>query len=54
MTLDPREQDIVALRFAAELSHAEIAKVLRISETSAGTRLHRALEKLRKACDDDA
>jgi RNA polymerase sigma-70 factor (ECF subfamily) len=54
MTLDPREQDIVALKFAGDLSHAEIAKVLRISESNAGTRLHRALEKLRKACDDDA
>ncbi len=53
-TLDPREQDIVALKFAGELSHAEIAKVLRISESNAGTRLHRALEKLRKACDDRA
>jgi RNA polymerase sigma-70 factor (ECF subfamily) len=54
MTLDPREQDIVALKFAGELSHTEIAKVLRISESNAGTRLHRALEKLRKACDDRA
>jgi RNA polymerase sigma-70 factor (ECF subfamily) len=53
-SLDPRERDIVALKFAGELSHAEIAKVLRISESNAGTRLHRALEKLRKACDDDA
>ena len=26
----------------------------RISESNAGTRLHRALEKLRKACDEDA
>jgi len=54
MTLDAREQDIVALKFAGDLSHAEIAKVLRISESNAGTRLHRALEKLRKACDEDA
>jgi RNA polymerase sigma-70 factor (ECF subfamily) len=54
ITLDPREQDIVALKFAGELSHTEIAKVLRISESNAGTRLHRALEKLRKACDDRA
>jgi RNA polymerase sigma factor (sigma-70 family) len=54
MTLDPREQEIVALKFAGELGNAEIAKVLRISESNAGTRLHRALEKLRKACDDHA
>jgi RNA polymerase sigma factor (sigma-70 family) len=54
ITLDAREQDIVALKFAGDLSHSEIAKVLRISESAAGTRLHRALEKLRKACNDDA
>ena len=54
MTLDAREQEIVALKFAAELANSEIAKVLRISESNAGTRLHRALEKLRKACDDNA
>jgi RNA polymerase sigma-70 factor (ECF subfamily) len=54
MTLDPREQEMVALKYAGELSNAEIAKVLRISESNAGTRLHRALEKLRKACDDSA
>jgi RNA polymerase sigma-70 factor, ECF subfamily len=53
-TLDPRERDIVALKYSGELSHAEIAKVLRISESNAATRLHRALEKLRKACDDNA
>ena len=51
-SLDPRERDLVALKFAAGLSNAEIARVLRISESNAGTRLHRALEKLRKACDD--
>jgi RNA polymerase sigma-70 factor (ECF subfamily) len=53
-TLDPREREIVALKFAGGLGNAEIAKVLRISESNAGTRLHRALEKLRKACDDHA
>src|ERR687888_203471 len=53
-TLDPREREIVALKFAGELGNAAIANVLRISESNAGTRLHRALEKLRKACDDNA
>jgi RNA polymerase sigma-70 factor (ECF subfamily) len=53
-TLDPHEREIVSLKFAGGLGNAEIAKVLRISETNAGTRLHRALEKLRKACDDHA
>jgi len=40
----------VALKFFADLGHAEIARVLDISESNAGTLLHRALTKLRKAC----
>jgi RNA polymerase sigma factor (sigma-70 family) len=53
-TLDPRERDLVSLKFAGGLSNAEIARVLRMSESNAGTRLHRAIEKLRKACHDHA
>jgi RNA polymerase sigma factor (sigma-70 family) len=53
-TLDPRERDLVSLKFAGGLSNAEIARVLRISESNVGTRLHRAIEKLRKACHDHA
>jgi RNA polymerase sigma-70 factor (ECF subfamily) len=53
-TLDPRERDLVALKFFAGLTNAEIARVLRISESNTGTRLHRTLERLREACDDDA
>jgi RNA polymerase sigma factor (sigma-70 family) len=51
-TLDGAERDLLALKFSAGLSNAEIAAVLRLSETAAGTRLHRTLTKLRKACDD--
>jgi RNA polymerase sigma-70 factor, ECF subfamily len=53
-TLEPRERDLVALKFSGGLSNAEIARVLRISESNAGTRLHRTIEKLREACDDNA
>jgi RNA polymerase sigma-70 factor, ECF subfamily len=53
-TLEPAERDLVALKFAGGLTNAELARVLHISETNAGTRLHRAMTKLRKACDDDA
>jgi RNA polymerase sigma factor (sigma-70 family) len=49
-SLDPRDRDLVALKFAGGLSNAEIARVVRISESNVGTRLHRAVEKLRKAC----
>jgi RNA polymerase sigma-70 factor, ECF subfamily len=50
--LDGHERDLISLKFSGGLSNAEIARVLGLSETNAGTRLHRALTKLRKACDD--
>ena len=49
--LDGRERDLLALKFSGGLSNAEIAAVLGITETAAGTRLHRTMTKLRKACD---
>jgi RNA polymerase sigma-70 factor, ECF subfamily len=48
--LSPRERELVALKFFAGLSNSEIAQVLRISESNAGTRLHRVIDKLREAC----
>jgi RNA polymerase sigma factor (sigma-70 family) len=53
-TLDGKERDLIALKFSGGLSNAEIARVLGMSETNAGTRLHRALTKLRKACNEDS
>jgi RNA polymerase sigma-70 factor (ECF subfamily) len=49
--LDDRERELVALKFFAGLSNAEIADVLGISESNAGTKLHRVVTKLREACD---
>ena len=51
-TLDPRERDLVALKFSGGLTNAEIARVLGTTESNAGTRLHRTVTKLRKACDE--
>jgi RNA polymerase sigma-70 factor, ECF subfamily len=51
-TLDGPERDLIALKFQGGLSNAEIAHVLGMSESNAGTRLHRTIEKLRKACHD--
>jgi RNA polymerase sigma-70 factor, ECF subfamily len=51
-SLDARERDLIALKFAGGLSNAEIARVLGTSESNAGSRLHRTIEKLRKACND--
>jgi len=49
--LPAREREIVALKFHAGLSNAELARVLGVTESGAGTLLYRAMEKLRKACD---
>jgi RNA polymerase sigma factor (sigma-70 family) len=52
--LPPREREIVALKFHAGLDNAELAAVLGISVTNAGSQLHRAMTKLREAVDDSA
>jgi RNA polymerase sigma-70 factor (ECF subfamily) len=52
--LAPRERELVALKFFAGLTNAEIATVIGVSVTNAGTRLHRVIEKLRRACDEAA
>jgi RNA polymerase sigma-70 factor (ECF subfamily) len=49
--LPPRERELVALKFHAGLTNTEIARVLGVSESNAGTLLHRTMAKLRKACD---
>lgn len=48
--LEPRDREIVALKFFSGLSNAELGEVLGMSTANAGTRLHRAVTKLRKAC----
>ena len=53
-SLDPRERDLVALKYRGGLSNGEIARVLGVSESNVGTRLHRAMERLRRACDERA
>jgi RNA polymerase sigma factor (sigma-70 family) len=50
--LNARERELVALKFFAGLANAEIASVIGTSESNAGTRLHRVIEKLRRACDE--
>jgi RNA polymerase sigma-70 factor (ECF subfamily) len=46
-----RDRELIALKFHAGLSNAEVARVLGVSESNAGTMLHRAVQKLRKACN---
>lgn len=49
-TLEPRDRELIALKFHAGLDNAEIADVLGVSASNAGTRVHRALTRLREAC----
>ena len=48
--LDPRDREVILLKFLGRLSNAELARVLHCSESNAGTRLHRAIERLREVC----
>lgn len=48
--LDPRERELVTLKFIAGLSNAELGEVIGTSASNAGTRLHRVVVKLREAC----
>jgi DNA-directed RNA polymerase specialized sigma24 family protein len=49
-----RDRELIALKFHAGLGNAELADVLGVTATNAGTRLHRALTKLREMLDDQS
>ena len=51
--LSGRDRELIALKFHAGLSNREIAGVLGVSESNAGTLLHRALTRLRRACEEE-
>lgn len=50
--LDAKERELIALKFAAGLPNSSIAEVLGTTESNVGTRLHRILTRLRKACNE--
>jgi RNA polymerase sigma-70 factor (ECF subfamily) len=52
-SLPLRERELVLLKFHGQLSNSELARALGISESNAGTRLHRALTRLRQHCAQD-
>ncbi len=52
LALPLREREVVLLKFHGQLTNGELARVLHISESNAGTRLHRALNSLRDTCAD--
>jgi len=49
--LEARERELIALKFFAGLTNAEIGRVIGTSTSNAGTKLHRTMDKLREACD---
>jgi RNA polymerase sigma factor (sigma-70 family) len=49
--LAPREREVIALKYHAGLDNAELAAVLGVSVSNAGTLLHRAMTTLREAVD---
>ena len=52
LELSEREQDLIALKYGAEMTNREIAKVTGLSESNVGTILHRAVKRLRKKWSD--
>ncbi|MFQ5536359.1 MAG: RNA polymerase sigma factor [Gemmatimonadota bacterium] len=51
-TLRAADQEILSLRYGAELSNEEISRHLGISSNAVAVRLHRALKRLREAVRD--
>ena len=49
--LGARDRELIALKYHADLSNAEIAEVVGVSVSNAGTLLNRAMNKLREAFD---
>ena len=45
--LPQQEREIISLKFGAELTNRQIAKILGLSESNTGTKLYRAICKLR-------
>jgi RNA polymerase sigma-70 factor (ECF subfamily) len=50
--LEAPERELIALKYFAGLDNGEIAAVVGVSESNAGTRLHRAMTKLREVFDE--
>lgn len=51
--LSTREQEIIALKFGADMTNRAIAQALDISESNIGTILYRTMRKLREQLESD-
>jgi RNA polymerase sigma-70 factor (ECF subfamily) len=52
-TLAIRDQEIMALKYGADMTNREIAKVLSLSESNVGTIIHRSIQVLRAKWEFD-
>lgn len=52
--LDAKERNIIAYKFGADLKNIEIAKLLNISESNVGVKLHRIMKKLKNEMEKEA
>ena len=52
-TLPADKCDLLALKFAGEMTNREIARITGMSEQNVGVTLHRAIKKLRKQLKED-
>jgi RNA polymerase sigma-70 factor (ECF subfamily) len=50
--LEDRERELVALKYGAGLTHREIGRLTGLTETNVGTILHRTVESLRSAWEE--
>ncbi len=53
-TLSADKCDLLALKFAGEMTNREIARITGLSEQNVGVTLHRAIKKLRKCLKEEA
>ncbi|MGK2932615.1 MAG: RNA polymerase sigma factor [Solirubrobacterales bacterium] len=53
-TLPAADRELISLKFYAGLTNNEIAETTEISPSNVGTRIHRAMTKLRDACQKEA
>lgn len=51
--LPDRQRDVVALKFGADLSNKEIARMMKIKANYVGVLLYRAVQKLRQALEEE-
>lgn len=52
--LPAADRELISLKFYAGLTNTEIAETTEISPSNVGTRIHRAMTKLRDACQEDS